>query len=860
MRKLILLCLITLLVYVFPVNATSGDSRIVRHNNNDFDIAATVLREIDVIDEIPNETALDNNITRYEFAMNLARLIKESSVLTNGRYFQDEDCAEINNLAAKGILRGDDERIFHADEEITEIEAVYILVRTLCLTDNFSRDTDYIRIARDLDLLDEINLYKPVTYEEMILMLYRVGLAEVDLKVYTPNDNIINFGGSKSIFTDYYDIHYISGQITENSYTTLYGAETVMLEENEVKINDTVFTSKTDAGKYIGQSIRGFYRQAKDTDNKKLLCFVEDTEINDKLTLRSEDMNSFSEFVLKYSDGDSGKEKVIRLSQNLAVIYNGKATTRTYERLFSSLKYGTITFCKTGDSDLYSVALIHEEKNVTVTAIDTEKYLIYTDGDDGNFVIDITPFSKGRYAKLWEDHEETAFGLTSTAKNDKLTVFASEDAYIVEAYRANENLTGVVESVKKKNVFMNSVRVDGKEYDCVNTVSLVPGNTYTMTLNKSGVIAWADTDLNQFQVGYLYNVKSEKSAFSDTVTVKIYTEGKKHLEAELSDKVRLNDEVKIASEVKNLMLNENKVERQLLMFKINDSGKIYQINMPPHQADDDNAPMSELTNGYENLYYVDSLMLFYPTYVYNTDTKVFIVPPEGTDNYSKENFNVTDMRNRRGPFGDNGRPKLRMYKLNNDLPYVSYIVYQVELKPIITDQSPMMIVENTSINYVGQDTVKTINGYMENIPMTVYVENNVDLSQISSGDVIAYQRDASGYIAELKLLYDYSEDKTSWGDTYQKTRYRLGTLEKIETDHASGDKIRVTVTYNGTEEEYIYMDKDMFNVTIYDSSARNEKLRVGDAGDVMPVAGSGNKYKIFVYSTEMQYNQIYVYK
>ena len=851
-KKLSFVMCIVLLLGICSSNTFAVEDTTV---DADFELAVSLLTYMGVIDT-PKDDNLQMGVRRGEFAEYLAKMIKlNGRVMNDKAVFSDsKNLAAIENLAAVGVFKGNEEGLFCPDEVISCRDAVIAVVRLLC--GDFEEDA-YFNLARRLDIDRGLNLTGDLSYYNCIVLLYNAAKAEIGVDLWR-SDGTVKFSKEHpSILASYYKICYSSGQVTANEYTALYSTEESDLKVNHIRVgNENFATDNKDFSDYIGQNVKFFYRQDDDKAEKVIFCLVADESANDSISIKSEDIVSFQSNTISYQDKNS-KIRQLNLDKNLSVIYNGKATCRAYETVFNSLSNGTVTFYKASNTDNYSVAVIEEMKNVKATMIDQEKYLLYTDGGNEVSIIRFseTPKEHCKQEIFASDTGETV-GLLSLLPNDTLSVFCSEDGDVVKIYRNMKTVVGKVQGIRSEDNY-KYLSIGGDEYKCYDYISAAVGETYSFTFDKNNIVAWTKNCENESQIGYLYNMKLINGSFEDRVTAKIYTADRRFMQLDLKNKVSVNNEIYNADQVYKQFVSKGKFVRQLVYFSVNNKGELTRIDKAS-----DSGSLSELTDGYETLNLNASLETFYPLYPYTSDTAILIVPDENSDEYGIENFAVTYMNTTTGPFVSNVNYNVRLYKTNKETPYVDYVVYQLPIVPNFSNYPPTMMVSEIKTSAVGDEVYTEITGYSEYIYKTIYVNSRVDVSGVEVGDVINVQFNAAGEIAAIRILYDYSENKTSWSGSYSYSSFfRFGTVEAVDYDPVSEKQAVITLSYDGNVAEYASNNTSDFKFVIYDPSLRKNKVYIGGIADV--ISGnldSGKKEKLLIVGSARSYLQMYLFK
>ena len=348
-----------------------------------------------------------------------------------------------------GIMTGIDGR-FVPDGVLTFNEAVKIIITAMGYgrlgEKNGGFPSGYIKAARDAGLLKNVEpgSDEGILQDKFYTMIYNAALIPV-LQPYYLSENVWHYTtDSNETFLDkYHDIHYISGKITANGVTGLYGG--AVAGKSVIKINSDFYEEgSSNASRYIGCMVDAFY---SGKDSAATLIWAHPTK-----KCNSELIYSYQMQPYKKSDGkikaDFGNKssRIYRISEVADFIYNGRYIENPSEFQLN-IKNGYIELIDNDNDKTYDCLKIHDYVTYRVRSIDRENKTVFDRfgqppikfADDG---IDVSITKNG----LISDFEEISAGdvLLVAADETELKdgyISIKESAKIFEIMIADESIS-----------------------------------------------------------------------------------------------------------------------------------------------------------------------------------------------------------------------------------------------------------------------------------------------------------------------------------------------------------------------------------------------------------------------------------
>lgn len=875
------------------------------HDYSDTDLKKYIY-VLERVGVIPKEsiTVEESNetVTRARFAKMLLGLINGSDFSENRQYFSDvSDCPEANVLAALGVFRGREDGKFFPDEAITNFEARVAVLRLLGYDPyvtahkmSFAQTAAYAARLGIEGGKEEHNLnvgeLAEMLYNSLEIEVYYITSYSEDGAEYTQSDN-------RTVLSTYFDTTVETGTITANRFSTLTGDNG--LGEGMIAVNDVQYSSDVpEADEYLGMEVKTYIQ--KSADGLWRVIAVTEESNNEFIEIKRDDIISYKNFVLQYADSKSGKQKSITLSKSSAMVFNGVAVSGNYEAVFKFadgvVRIGKNRYIGEG----YNVVLVESFDTATITSRDAVNSIIYTDRTDKLRKIEFdNPDKIVEVYDLVSGRQETYLLLRP---GYILTVKQSMDEKYTVVYICREHVEGQITSVNSQN---REIMINGVKYKIAPDYELptqnILGRNGKFYLNAFGKICGStDYELSDNKIqAYMYALKDDKNKMSDNISVKLFDiNGNFHI-LPFAKKINMDGKTEDEYSAKAKLTDDSgKLIRQMVIFGTNSSGKINYIDTAAENSDarEDNYTLYCMAEK-SNYTYSDTQHMFWPLYpLQELSTVVMMIPKTSVESPDEENFAVAVYK-KDSMFVAGGSYNVSMYKTDDETPFVDTVLYEMDEIPAFHYFPSVMVIDEVvnTLEPISRDSICGISGYYMTRNSTKRVPEKIDFytgdsvmisydgktyntvssEQLSSilneGDIIQYQCNTAGKIVRILVIYDYSEDKCYWGDSYQNCdvnvrkndKYTMADVEKLYVnDSVSNAQIMITLGKNGVECEEISMYPSYFKAIVFDNRRRNDKIYQGTLDDIVSRENTGSSEcsKLFVWRLDMFYQMFVVYR
>ena len=477
-------------------------------DTNQYRQAITALTTLSVIDGYEDGTFRpDGAITRAEFTKLIVYILGFQDLQYSSYSFSDiEPSFWASNFVQtaydRGIIVGFDDGEFKPNDPVTYAQALKMVVCTLGY-EQFAMSlvptTDgwadrYIQEAGQLGLTKNItalgSFYDNASRGMIAQLLYNA--LEIEMYEYKGYEWSQT---EKTLLNDYLKVKQVKGTLVGVEDNITEGCKTALLEQQmdvldsqgeEIVIDYSTYTTNgQDLLKYLGSTIKVYYRQVNENDERTLVSIDAESTKNTIIELTHDDLNSYDGSTLKYYDSSS-KTKTAKLkTDDLTIRYNGKIvpanedieifdpvtqTIDTYSRN-EMLKlwlnpdtdftiYGTLTLTDSGnDGSIDMIQIYDYDVIVAYTNPTTTDYRITDKLVTGNYLI-LDPQSADYTYTIKKNGADIP--VTSISANDVILYAASLDGSMYTLLVSNETVKGTVSSVSGDGERMT---VSGTSYD-----------------------------------------------------------------------------------------------------------------------------------------------------------------------------------------------------------------------------------------------------------------------------------------------------------------------------------------------------------------------------------------------------------
>lgn len=908
LKRILSLVLSTILFFIavsIPVTA----------NNMAEDIAVTeqsgLLSALGIIDaeRVDNAT----KVTRGQFAEYLWICLKPVPVDKKEALFTDVPAdSHITELATYGYFVGHG-GTFEPNREMT-IDEAYIVATRVTGYDvlaNVKGGTTfaYSQVASRVGLTDSVSTSEGLSVKNAVAILYNILTVPVyDIK--SVSDRGIRYDeGGENLLEIIYDIKMTEGIVTANNYTSIY-ENISKTYENSICIGRDIYECHLHrADKLLGRNVVAYYKY--ETGKKEIVFVYTDDNEDELLEIEAEDFINYSENSISFYKNE--RERSISLEKDAVFIHNGvNMNLSTNEEKLEALKmnYGNIRMLKSGKSSYYTV-IITEYKTAIIKAIDGKNEIIYLENVDGTAAI--IEKDKTDFFHIYNSTGNIELEFSSIGQGDLVTYALDADGNYAEIYVCANMVTGTVSTISDSQG-EKILTINGEQYavnrDFVNSADLKLGITTTYMLDLFGNIAYEDATKRAGRgiIAYFYAAGKKDKAFESDVKIKVYDTDRKHKVLSIADKCKLNGVGgKTKAEVLTALTDASGTAiRQIIMYTLNSEGFVNSIDTPTVDKESREneqtlwlmAPLASRTvsklvqsQSYKFLSTsTDESSLGYPM---DDNTIVFYVPSKSREITSKnaDFFSIGTPR-----YMSTGSFPVEIYKFNEGSPFADIVVMETSNGPGVgLDDTAWLvndIVNKLSANKDGSVVAMNVmaddglGGKVNEVLFSgdVHIElsttqrieiDGENISQyISPGDIIqigtrATNENGDSICRAIRLMYDYSEDRSYWStdeDPYKyedqtydmlrknhKPRFTFGYVDYLYINHDNFDNNSAWTVLAVSDREHNV--KDLYTVqtnwgrfTIFDDSRRGwEKAYHGIPGDIVDYqTGKNDASKVFV--------------
>jgi|LSQX01.3.fsa_nt_gb hypothetical protein len=754
------------------------------------------LMSLNILDEMDEfEFQSEENVKRHLFVKYAIKLSGLSGLLGADENSPFEDIKEgdpnYNEILMAYNLRlisGTSYNAFEPERSIKVSEAVKVLMSVLGYEQlaeaGGGYPLGYISVAKQNGLLKGISQ----SYAEDLNMsnFFALLINALDVEIIQLNSIIVGIGGyegnytinkKETILTQVFDIYQTEGVLNANEYTSLSGKST--LSGGEVSIDGLILKKgNTNAADLLGYYVECYYHE-NDYNQKVLLYIAIVDEMNNVVVVDYEDIEKEAVTVNKfeYYDKNTDRTEILSISDTATLIYNGGQVTISSDLLCP--EYGEVTLINNSAGSLVDVIRVMDYKTMQVSSISKTTYTI--SGQGGQSII-LDPDDTSYDVIIMRNNREITF---SQIEQDSIISYTESTTNIKNIKYVNVSNTTV--NGKIDSMSSDTVGIDGSEYKFAKGVWLSLGMKGTFYLDFKGVIAAVNVE-HDAVYGFLNAINMDRG-ISNHVKVQIFTQYSNWVDLELDDRLRFNSSPLNPVDFYNMC--EQSDYRQLIMYKVNNNGKIIDINfaVPVEQWSQQEETLREkgtfrLSKSIVSATYRGTTGSFLGTIGILPNTIIFMVPNKNSVHATEKSefFIITQTDMLSGGIYNNiksydadriGQARVCVIDKTHEINPASSFVLVTGVTEMIIDN------DNTDITY-------GIKGYYGSELMSIPVKNKdlIDnLGGLNAGDVIQYSVDNSEYISNITRRYSTKTDfgkKALSGSIYSSSTYISGYIKEID--------------------------------------------------------------------------------
>lgn len=717
----------------------------------------------------------DDKVTRAQLAYTVANMIGLGEVDAGEEFFEDvkstsSHAKAINILGKLQIFNGNGAGMFLPDEPADKNAIAAVFVRALgydvVATQNGGWATGYLTNAQKIGLFDGVNVNDEMNMTSFARIVYNAMHTEIMGMKYS---SIVEYEVTDNTILDLLNIVEMRGVVTANGKTGLTGYNNT--SEGRIRIgNHTLVADDEKLQNAIGKSVQVYYQEIDGFDT---IIYWGEHE-NDVIEINLDDVNMssniFTSKKVEYFQ-DNGKERAVNLEDNFALLYNDVYSDVVSMTLINE-KDGYLELIDNDRDGVYEVIKIYVYTDYLVNSANEDILLI---GDKFERNIDLSDSNINAY-KIVDDEGK----MLDWSAFSEWTVISLFDSAVGNANSSNRYIRMVVSKNAVSGTISGVKNDGGKTLYEMNNVFYEKSNSYVANTGVTELQSGLEGIfyLNAFDeicgfstnqmveanilVGIVVKAAYVSEKFSDDLRVKLFTDDNEMLILTGAEKIEIDGEIKKGRErFESLDLvdgsDDDVVEDYLLIrYRLNSEGELAFIDTRVQTAKE---PVDSLRRIYSfsmpALRYRNGPKTFSRLVNVVASTNKFSVPsdPSDDDAYSND-FSVKESQN----------TQVEAYATSNIFAPVAILVKDAAASSLNASSMHLVTEILTKLDE-DNNTVAVIETYNSQGVNELIIDDSISLDNVAIGDVIAVGLNSKGYVNELLLIYDRSEDDQLYEDT-----------------------------------------------------------------------------------------------
>lgn len=701
-------------------------------------------------------------VLRSEFVENVLEMLDISPTDDAKQVFKDvtkEDKCFGTVMAAynNGIVRGEPGLTFRPNDPVTYEEAIRVFVDVLGYNGYIKAGMSYIAVADMIEITSGINYSVKNYVNEANMTKMFLNAIDIPMPEIKIVDGEIEYNtDGETILEKRYNIKKGRGIVKSVGEYAL--DENATVGEEYVRIEDEVFaTGGKDFSKYFGMMVDYLYTE---DEGDFVVVTMEKSSQSEVFNFNLYEIEKYAERKVYYI-AESGKEKYVKLSDDVFIIYNGAVISKFSEDLFLG-DNGSVKFI-CNDGNLCDVVIINEYDDYFVDNIDLKNSVIYDKYNKD------TKTKQARTLDLSKVDEEDivlvngkVIAISDIGINNIVSVLKNEKGEIEKVFVSEDYEEGRISFFDKDE---KTVVVEGNEYkvsdNLLKNEEIKIGGIGKFYFNVNGLISAVSIEKNgQWEYGFVRKVWDDEE--NDIFYIKILTTGNQMKTFELTEKFSLDgrrDQYTIYA-LKSAMSDNIGFLPQVIRYTLNYDGKVSAIDTV-NNGDGENKMVS-LANIYEktaNVRYIAGSAGFANRLPVTAKTVFFKVPDESTaktrGSYSDDKYKVMSA----SEFKTDTRHDIAGYASGKS-PYLPDVIVKYAAGETMDTTSGICIVSAISDGLNQDDeVVKNIEYWCEGVKGNKVLESLsvIDNIGLGIGDVVRMNFTDDGEISYIQKLYSVSD-------------------------------------------------------------------------------------------------------
>lgn len=828
------------------------------------------LYELGVMDESYSDDELQEGLTRAEFAVMAAKLTGQKDIKTNERYFVDVPMDHwaggyINYLVETRSVTVSEDKMFRHGDFISVNEALKIVLQMThygVLSEvSGGFPSGYQKVAADLDLTVRGG-DGDLTKKQALVLLFEV----MNIEMYDSN---------KSLMQCYFNVYKTQGIVTQAggiSLNTLMGS-TPEDKIKDVAIDNVLYNSKINLDDFLGRKITVFYQMETNTEMSKIIWADCDTKKEEVININVDDYIEYSRGEITYYN--DVKKKKIEIPQSAVIVKNGQLAWSDTSEVLNNVNKGTIRVIDNNNDDNVDYIIINEYKNIVVERISQIDFLVY----DAIVKTDSVCLNTDEKTVIIKDFSGADKTFSDIKIGQVLSIYESDEylKVIIGAdgvggvfYGSTTDEDDVLLEIGKNEKDKSSYKIDPDYYNNYfkDQGSFAYNANITYYLDVAGNVAYMTVGApgDGWIVGYLVKCITDENDDGLGLKIKVFTQHGELATYLVSDKITVDgnrkqtsaDVIKSMDKVnmygKTLTENEDRVNGQVIRFKLNGNSEIVRIDTENFDKDKEDVLSLNRSSDLSTLrywYYISGFTN--GKIMYDGQTVRFEVPAYAElSSADSDDFCITS-----GDYRD-VEYKAESYKFDVSDVYSDVIVvvdspgmylprgpYIIENVAAVWDETEEEVVKQITVldpTTCAKLSLKTKPGYDLSDGNGVYADK---------GDIIRAKVGRGGKVEGITMYYDYSRKddesynvSTGWKIGWAPTHDQEYTMVYSYIKNMTKKGARLVYSSELQEEDFSAenVNKADFttvinseNILIYDGKF----VTTGSWQDIVPVDISG---------------------
>ena len=855
LRTVLVMLLVCLLSYVTAYG--NGDFW-TEKERIEYEANTNLLAKIGVMDEGKDIT---ETITRGEFAKIIVSMLMNGETVKKSEDFvfsfsdinsKTPYASYIQTAYELGILTGYSDGTYRPDEMIHTEHAIVGFINAMgysvIVDDKGGYPHGYLQIASDLKLLGgmDVRLGYDITRGELCKLI--MNSLSVDF-LLSYESQIVSKTDNR--FLDYLKIEKYSGVVKATEHGTIIGTEKTA--KNYININDKLFYVENNCDELLGYPVEFYVNSDEPT---KIISINIDYGEYEELVIESRYIESYIDN--QYTYEIDSKTKTESFPYNAYIVYNGTAISNATPELMQP-KNGSVKLLDYNDDGRYDIVFITDYAICVVNTVNVNELAVYD------------MFGASRSLNFNDETEydiENVYGekisIEDLKKYDVLSVKQTQDKEYAKIILSTENISGKINTVREDYIAVDNVNYEIVGRDFYGTLTVTASGMFLLD-NNNRIVAFINSSASEMKKGYLFkgNYNDEETP---TIYLRIFAETGEILRVSTTEKITIDGVRKKADEAFEILKKgTDSLMPQLILFSMNDEGKVIKIDTPYNNAPaqknniygvNPSSPETKdslrLLLGMGSRTYWEYQMNFNGNKHISSSTVIFKVPTS-FDNVSENDFAVLTP----GELEGDRAYDIELYSTNANNLTADIAV--TTSKGMSSSKYGVITDIEECLNEYDEVVTKAVFTY-DNKVSTIYITENTELSGVLSSDSsvpngsfvrvsIGNENNANSiYVLYNSETKELNGGKNPTGSYYETNRIIVGNVYNKENDV-------IALTLKDVEKEVI-KDSDIethipsaFRCYEYDTTARKPSLRKITEDEIVDYMHGGRSYsKVLVYT------------